>query len=284
MLTAAPSSHGRASFAVCAIAKNEAPYLSEWVAFHLLQGASEFIVFDNESTDSTKETLQRLAKHAPIRVMDWSGSDFHIMQRSAYLSGARELADRADWVAFIDIDEFLFSSKFRSLPDELDAFGPEVGAIAVGHRVFGSSGERGYRPDFVTSRFVRCAGPDNPQGRWFKTIARPSRVLEFDSAHSVVLIDGNYLFSDHTPLTRDDMNWHPGHAGRVVQGAISLHHYMVKSREEFHGKQERFAGKNLEHRHTDGFFDEHDSAGNEVENSDLLRFSEALRETVARWS
>jgi hypothetical protein len=35
------------------------------------------------------------------------------------------LTGQADWVAFIDIDEFLFSSRGYSMPRELAEFGPE---------------------------------------------------------------------------------------------------------------------------------------------------------------
>ena len=44
--------------AVCAIAKNEGPYFKEWVEWHLSQGVDKFYVYDNESTDGTKQILE----------------------------------------------------------------------------------------------------------------------------------------------------------------------------------------------------------------------------------
>jgi hypothetical protein len=206
------------------------------------------------------------------------------MQLAAYSEGAAHLNGRADWAAFIDIDEFLFSSRGQSISAELVEFGPEVGAIAVGHRIFGSSGHTIYEPELVTSRFVRCAGPEHPQGQWFKTIARPEMIESFDSAHSVVLKAGAYLLADHTPLLRDNPDWHPGHADRIGRGGISLHHYMVKSLEEYRWKQARFDQKNLEHRYTDEFFEVHDSIGSETEDYYLCRFAEPIRQMISRWS
>jgi len=39
------------TFALCAILKNEADYIEEWLAFHILQGVSRVILYDNNSSD-----------------------------------------------------------------------------------------------------------------------------------------------------------------------------------------------------------------------------------------
>src|SRR5208283_5168867 len=100
-----------AKLAICAVAKNEAVYLPEWIAFHSLQGVSDFLIFDNQSTDNTKEVLAQIARHVPVSVVDWPGDNYYKMQMDAYREGAERLIGRVDWVAFIDIDEFLFSSR-----------------------------------------------------------------------------------------------------------------------------------------------------------------------------
>jgi hypothetical protein len=197
---------------ICAVVKNEGIYISEWIAFHCLQGVNNFLIFDNQSTDGTKQALAQIARHTSVWAIDWPGDNYHEMQLSAYVEGAKRLIGQADWAAFIDIDEFIFSSRNRSLPEELELFGPEVSAIAIGHRIFGSSGQITYQSDLVTSRFVRCARPDHPQSQWFKTIVRPALVDRFDSAHSVILKAGSYLLADHSLLRCTNAAWHPGDA------------------------------------------------------------------------
>jgi Glycosyl transferase family 2 len=276
-------SEATTKLAICAIIKNEDLYVDEWIAFHLLQGASEILIFDNQSTDGTKETLANIARYAPVSVVNWPGDNYHEMQLNAYHEGAMRLCGKADWAAFIDIDEFLFSSRSFSMPAELEHFGTEVGAVAVGHRIFGSCGHTAYEPDLVTSRFARCARPDHPQLQWFKTIARPELIDRFDSSHSVVLTTGAYLLADHTPLQCDNPEWHPGHADRVANGTISLFHYMVKSLEEYHWKQNRFGDKKMEYRYTDEFFYEHDKIGDEMDNFELCRFADPIRAMILQW-
>ena len=42
---------------VVAIAKNEAPYIKEWIEYHKLVGVERFYFYDNGSTDNTREVL-----------------------------------------------------------------------------------------------------------------------------------------------------------------------------------------------------------------------------------
>ena len=44
--------------AICAIAKNEGPYFHEWIEWHRKQGVEKFYIYDNESTDGTREVLE----------------------------------------------------------------------------------------------------------------------------------------------------------------------------------------------------------------------------------
>ena len=49
---------GRKGLAFVLIAKNEASYIKEWLDFHIKQGVTNFIIYDNESTDNFREVLQ----------------------------------------------------------------------------------------------------------------------------------------------------------------------------------------------------------------------------------
>ena len=39
--------------AICAVYRNEAPYLREWIEFHRLVGVERFFLYNNRSTDTT---------------------------------------------------------------------------------------------------------------------------------------------------------------------------------------------------------------------------------------
>jgi hypothetical protein len=50
---------------ICALAKDEALYIEEWIAFHFLLGASEILIFVNESTDNVRDILARVRDTRP---------------------------------------------------------------------------------------------------------------------------------------------------------------------------------------------------------------------------
>lgn len=43
---------------ICAVIKNEGPYLEEWIEFHRIQGVEHFYLYDNGSADQTKDILE----------------------------------------------------------------------------------------------------------------------------------------------------------------------------------------------------------------------------------
>lgn len=124
---------------ICAIFRNEADYLAEWVTFHQAQGVSKFFLFDDKSDDDFEQVLLPFVQaglvtltHAPVE------QPFGKRQRKAYDLGVQMARNECGWLAFIDVDEFLFSPK-GDLIDQLPT-NPLVAAVYVWHRVFGTSG------------------------------------------------------------------------------------------------------------------------------------------------
>ncbi|MCM3906007.1 MAG: glycosyltransferase family 2 protein [Pyrinomonadaceae bacterium] len=269
------------SVGVCAILKNEADYVEEWLAFHMLQGVGRFILYDNNSSDDTCRRATSFAKHVDLQIIHWpdSAHGFECTQLLAYLDGARRLAGLADYVAFLDLDEFVFASDYRPLGQVLANFPADTAAIAVNQRLFGSAAQPSSTGDLVTSRFTRAAAPDHPEGHWFKTIARPDRIVGFDSAHMVALNSGAYVLSDARPLPRPQ---YPGHSSIVAEGALRLHHYMLKSRQEFELKKLRWSGQDLRDRYTDAYFNLRDISINAVCDERLQPFASRIHEMMRR--
>ena len=44
--------------AIVAIMKNEAPYVKEWLDYHLLAGVNHFFIYDNQDDDEQKKILE----------------------------------------------------------------------------------------------------------------------------------------------------------------------------------------------------------------------------------
>ena len=206
----------------------------------------------------------------------WGGQHFG-RQADAFTDALQWLRGRADWCAFIDADEFLFDPT-STLADELYRLPLAVSAVAVNQRVFGTSWHEHASDEPVTKRFTLRAKDDYHGHYWIKTIARPQATSGFNTQHGVVLSHGSYVMSDQTPLeTRD----HPGHATHIAKTGIRLHHYILKSREEYREKQMRGAVSDRADykRHTDDFFRILEKDTNSVLDETLLPAALGLEES-----
>jgi glycosyl transferase family 2 len=83
---------------VCAIFKDEAPYLLEWLAFHRMIGVDQFVLYDNGSTDGGAELIHASAFAGNVAVIDWPERPG---QLSAYSHFRIHHAPRFAWAAFI---------------------------------------------------------------------------------------------------------------------------------------------------------------------------------------
>ena len=113
---------------VCAIARDESRYLLEWIAYHRTVGVDHFVLFDNESTDAMPEMLARLAAAGIVTVIPWPTAPFpEGPQVPAYGHAIHRFRDMTEWLAFIDLDEFLVPVTAADLPAVLRAYPDVVG-------------------------------------------------------------------------------------------------------------------------------------------------------------
>ena len=105
----------RTYLSACAIYRNEAPYLREWIDFHRLVGVERFFLYDNGSDDEHRDVLARYRGDLVV-VREWDQSPG---QLAAYEHCLAEHGSESRWIAFIDVDEFLFSPAGDSVADAL---------------------------------------------------------------------------------------------------------------------------------------------------------------------
>ena len=120
--------------AACAIYRNEGPYLREWVEFHRLVGVEKFFLYDNSSSDDHREQLAPYVADGCVEVRPWPDEPGQI---TAYAHCLETRRDQARWIAFIDLDEFLFSPTLAPLPEILARLraasrgGRQLGAVRI---------------------------------------------------------------------------------------------------------------------------------------------------------
>jgi hypothetical protein len=99
------------TLAICSIFNHEDPYLREWLSFHLKQGVDHFFMYDNGCSKSSEALLKPYIDQRIVTYRHWPdrNGQGHSIQREAYRHCLQHYGSTCLWLAFIDIDEFLYS-------------------------------------------------------------------------------------------------------------------------------------------------------------------------------
>lgn len=225
------------SFGISAIFRNEAPYITEWVAHHRLMGFRDIFIADNDSDDGTWELLQVLEKLGYLKCFRFPDPPEQRPQLPAYAELMRRFGSQVDWMAFIDADEFIWPTNGeRSAIPSLAGLAarPEIGAIALNWALYGSSWHLNHAAGLVTERFQRCARRTQRSNEHFKTVLRTAAWSgEFKNPH-LPRLDATWwvMHANGTPVLPNARKG-SGLSGEVVWDVLRLNHYAVKSRQEF---------------------------------------------------
>ena len=95
-------------------------------------------------------------------------------QGEAYEHCLREHGRQSRWIAFIDLDEFLFSPTGKPLPEVLPDY-EQWPAVAVNWATFGTSGHRTPPPGLTIENYLRRAADQTETKEYVKCIVDPSR-------------------------------------------------------------------------------------------------------------
>ncbi|WP_447733028.1 glycosyltransferase family 92 protein [Aeromonas veronii] len=225
---------------ICAIAKNEEKYILEWIAHHIVAGFDSIVIYDNESDISLSEIVSTLSHSIHIEVIKWPSIEGVSPQLSAYNDYAAKFSNLVDFTAFIDIDEFVFINNGTKINEFLQNFDGSSTAIAMNQLCFGSSGQEKYEKDLVIRRFNHTSPISFEENNYFKTLVKTSAIKDIPDCHWVEIAHGNYVNSNNKVLMREHS--HKGKANNPAHDTLILHHYILKSKEEFTIKRNRGGG------------------------------------------
>jgi hypothetical protein len=255
---------------ICAIYRDEAPYLREWIEFHRLVGVERFYLYNNGSTDEHLEVLAPYVDAGTVVMRDWPVFPGQIQ---AYEDCLKRHRDESRWIAFIDLDEFLFSPTGSPVPDLLKEFERFPG-VAVNWAMFGSSGHRTKPPGLVIENYLRRTA-DPRLNSIIKSIANPRRVSAFGTPHYFMYRHGVTVDVDQRPMFKAPL-WRTESPSLE---RLRINHYVVKSEEEFRRK--------LARGHADGARPKPKEAAtrwikryNDVEDRAILIYLPQLREAL----
>jgi glycosyltransferase involved in cell wall biosynthesis len=241
--------------AVCAIAKDEGPYFKEWIEWHLSQGVDHFYIYDNESSDGTREILQPYIDSGVVEYKYWPG---HRRQLAAYDDCLEHYRLASRWIAFIDLDEFIVPVKDASIPAFLKRF-EAFAAVEINWLVYGSGGHKTKSPGTMMERFRFHSLPDHRLNRHVESIVNPRKVFTMIGCHEAAKISGSIADSHGQPVTKNFREREP------QQDVIRINHYAVRSYEEFLEKQARGRASGTQKTVRSEYFEQYDL--NDIEDA-----------------
>jgi Glycosyltransferase family 92 len=224
-----PLPEGTAYLAVCALFRNEAPYLREWIEFHRLVGVDRFFLYDNASSDDYLDVLAPYLDEQVVVLHEWPAPAPD--QREVFDDCLRIHRDDARWIAFIDLDEFLFSPTGETLDRLLPDFERWPG-VGVEWAMFSLSGGREKPGDLVIDSYPFRDAYDQ---RLVKLIVDPLRTVRCLGAH---------WFEFEHGLPADENGWPLAFpASKATAFArLRINHYASRSEQEALAKTTRQSG------------------------------------------
>jgi hypothetical protein len=218
--------------AVCAIFKNEAPFLLEWIAFHRLIGVGHFVLYDNGSTDGGSALIAGSWAGSCCTIVDWPQRPG---QLAAYRHFIYNFADSFSWVAFIDLDEFLLplhQDDIRPILHSMAGFS----AVLVQWRVFGPSGWMEPPDGLCIEAYDLRTSDTLPVNGHIKSVVRCADLLDVSGNAHEYQVRGAVCDTLGRPVANIAIQPAPCHQRLVIN------HYFTRSRQDWMAKLRRGSG------------------------------------------
>jgi hypothetical protein len=251
--------------ALCLMFKDEHEYLEEWLDYHFSIGFDHVFIYDDESRVSTKDFIGGFPKYQGLVTVREA---FHIGRKQvlSYQHMLDHNQDEYQWIAFLDTDEFLVIREDVSVSEFLKDY-EEFGGLVAYWLCFGSNGHVKRQKGQIRPYTKRCEKTDR-SARVIKSIVQPKYVANASGPHHFDFVDGYFAVDENkqrVACTKRDKK------ERVhTSDKICVHHYILRSREEFQEKIERGHGNNETNGKPPRFFEHRDPLLNAVVDEFLL--------------
>ena len=278
---------------ILAIFRNEARIMHEWVAHHHLEGVSQFVLINDNSTDNGPHIARSLNCTVIDNVRHWLWP-MNICQTSAYRKFQHLL--QTQWMMIIDLDEFVYArAPYRRIVDYLAALDSDVGAVVLPWKIFGSAGERHPR-----SVIEGCPWRGSTTASGFpsnvKTVVRQSSLQKIQGPHICkvhgLTIDSGGRIYEHPPFYFQPVpnmshalhinhyplqSWEFYSAVKMTRGEATGHSYGARDKnrrdvayyKEYHRRNSEVRDEELLHKRGRNFFKSVQDRGRTMQDSRL---------------
>lgn len=236
------SSQKKYNVSICAIFRDEAEILKEWIEFHRIVGVDHFYLYNNFSADNYKKILEPYVTEGIVTLTDWP---YERQQMAAYKDCAERYRDESKWIGFIDLDEFVVpNGQNQTIYDFLQKFEKKAAFLVIYWRYFGSSAlvERD-KNKLVTESFTNCWYKYADIGKYFWNTRFSYNANEKHQTGYMHTRWGSVKGVSIPPMNEFGKYILFGlHKGAKEEFPIQINHYVIKSFNEYKEKKAKRGG------------------------------------------
>jgi len=245
--------------AVSAIFRQETKWLTEWLDYHINRGVEHFYLFNNDANPD--EAAGILKPYCDRGIVEWTHTPENRIQLSLYQEILKQTVRKTQWLALIDLDEFIFPRKDSDIREILENY-QDFSALAINWNIYGTSGYTDSPPDQINHLLQRAENSFSAN-RHIKTILKPEatspeyvnnpHAFFYHSGHAV---NENYQRTD-SPFQE--------YSGEIIR----VNHYILRSVRDFWDVKVARGLATLGNDRDQVFFDHHDR--NEVFDDEIAQ-------------
>lgn len=217
--------------------QNESPYLKEWIEYHSLLGVEHFYLYDNDSDDNYIDILAPYLQKGIVEIIPWPSENRDNWiedQIKAFNHCIQETCSKTEWLAIIDMDEFIvpmIDTDLVAFLSKYDAF-PHIGGVQINWQLYGTSGLASI-PDgklLIESLILKAptdyVSADLPHNGCVKSIVRPYTIRKY-RVHEGSYKPGYFSIPQHKHSKVQP----------VQVDAIRINHYWTRAEDFFWGRK-----------------------------------------------
>jgi hypothetical protein len=234
-------------YVIVACARWETPYIGEWIAYYKAIGFSHIYLYcnDDDATGLRTEVFAESSNHDFVTFRHFLGQG---QQSLMYHDAMNTVRAEADWVTFLDIDEFLVLRNVDDVHAFMAPFENSTDSVYFNWLMFGNNGFLVRPPGSVLNQYTRRSASLDPHTKHLSRVRKliPEKMampffpfwhgladpLWSDVRRVNVLGDdwGHYL--DDFPKRATDILDDPVLVQKITSTAV-VNHYGLKSEADF---------------------------------------------------
>jgi hypothetical protein len=199
--------------------------IKEWVAHHLILGFHRIVIFDHMSKIPISYVLRGFDKRVTVIRCVWNNPvKLTLMQTAINLSRSM----RADWMLYLDADEFLVLPRYKNVVDLLHRY-KEYDSVSINWLMFGTNNIIKDPDGLIIDNFTRSS---RVLDQHVKSFVRPMEAINANNPHFFNIYDTSRRIGMDNRKVQTASPFHPFPV-HYLHAPAYIAHYVHQSEETY---------------------------------------------------